>query len=189
MISRSLIELMSGRIVVQSTPGRGSTFSVYAPLERLEGEARDEDQESASALDIAGCRVLVAEDHPTNQKVVELILESVGVAPTIVENGRLALDLLKTERFDVVLMDMQMPELDGLSATVMLREWERQTDAPRTPVIMLTANALDEHIRSSQDAGADLHLSKPIHAQALIESIMNAIGAAPEDAAQVTDVA
>ena len=179
-ISRSLVELMSGRIVVQSTPGRGSTFSVYLPLERLQGEARDEGPGAAEPLDIAGCRVLVAEDHPTNQKVVELILESVGVAPTIVENGRLALDLLKAERFDVVLMDMQMPELDGLSATAMLRAYEREAGLPRTPVIMLTANALDEHIRSSQDAGADLHLSKPIHAQALIESIMTAIVAAPD---------
>ncbi|THD58568.1 ATP-binding protein [Phenylobacterium sp.] len=179
-ISRSLIELMGGRIVVKSTPGQGSVFSVYAPLERLAGEAAETEAEEAYDLDIAGCRVLVAEDHPTNQKVVELILESVGVSPVIIENGQLALDRLKAERFDVVLMDMQMPELDGLSATVLLREWERETGTPRTPVIMLTANALDEHIRSSHDAGADLHLSKPIHAQALIESILAAISAADE---------
>ncbi|MDB5497594.1 MAG: integral rane sensor hybrid histidine kinase [Phenylobacterium sp.] len=179
-ISRSLIELMGGRIVVQSAPAEGSTFAVYMPLERLEGEASEDGADQAAPLDIAGCRVLVAEDHPTNQKVVELILESVGVVPTIVENGQLALDLLQAERFDVVLMDMQMPELDGLSATTMLRAWERETGAPRTPVIMLTANALDEHIRSSQDAGADLHLSKPIHAQALIESIMNAVSGVSE---------
>jgi signal transduction histidine kinase/ActR/RegA family two-component response regulator len=183
-ISRSLIELMGGRIVVQSTPGQGSVFSVYVPLERLAEGQTVEGAEQHQHLDIAGCRVLVAEDHPTNQKVVELILESVGVTPVIVENGRLALELLKTERFDVVLMDMQMPELDGLSATSLLREWERETGAPRTPVIMLTANALDEHIRSSHDAGADLHLSKPIHAQALIESILDAIAAQPPAEAQ-----
>ena len=189
-ISRSLVELMGGRIVVQSTPGQGSTFSVYAPLERLEGEASEEGDDHVQPLDITGCRVLVAEDHPTNQKVVELILESVGVIPTIVENGQLALDLLKTERFDVVLMDMQMPELDGLSATAMLRAYERETGQPKTPVIMLTANALDEHIRSSHEAGADLHLSKPIHAQALIESIMTAIAPSADEAAgPVSDVA
>jgi CheY-like chemotaxis protein len=189
-ISRSLVELMGGRIEVASTPGDGSSFSVYVPLERVAGEGGDEAAGDGPEIDIAGARVLVAEDHPTNQKVVELILESVGVAPTIVENGQLALDLLKTERFDVVLMDMQMPELDGLSATALLREYERENGLPRTPVIMLTANALDEHMRASQDAGADLHLSKPIHAPALIESIMNAI-ALPADraAAAVSDVA
>jgi signal transduction histidine kinase/AmiR/NasT family two-component response regulator len=191
-ISRSLVELMGGRIVVQSVLGRGSTFSVYVPLERLEGEAADDGGDQALAFDIAGARVLVAEDHPTNQKVVELILESVGVTPVIVENGQLALDLLKAERFDVVLMDMQMPELDGLSATVLLREFEREQGLPRTPVIMLTANALDDHIRSSHEAGADMHLSKPIHAQALIESIMNAISAQSdedEDAGEATAAA
>jgi signal transduction histidine kinase/AmiR/NasT family two-component response regulator len=181
-ISRSLAELMGGRIEVNSVPGQGSTFCVYVPLERLEGEAVDERADEAPDLDIAGRRVLVAEDHPTNQKVVELILESVGVIPTIVENGQLALDLLKADRFDVVLMDMQMPELDGLSATAMLRDYEREAGLPRTPVIMLTANALDEHIRSSHDAGADLHLSKPIHAQALIECIMTAIAARTDQA-------
>jgi CheY-like chemotaxis protein len=83
-----------------------------------------------------------------------------------------------------------MPELDGLSATTLLREWERETGTPRTPVIMLTANALDEHIRSSQDAGADLHLSKPIHAQALIESIVDAIaGQHPAEGSAQAEVA
>jgi len=132
--------------------------------------------------------VLVAEDHPTNQKVVELILDSVGVTPVIVENGRLALDALKAERFDVVLMDMQMPELDGLSATSQLRAWEAAEGLPRTPVIMLTANALDEHIRAGAEAGADAHLSKPIHAQALIEAILTAMAAktaAEDEAAKV----
>jgi signal transduction histidine kinase/ActR/RegA family two-component response regulator len=183
-ISRSLVELMGGRIDVRSQPGRGSTFAIHAPLELWTGEASDEAGPAPQELDISGARVLVAEDHPTNQKVVELILESVGVSPVIVENGQLALDALKAERFDVVLMDMQMPELDGLSATIQLRAWEAEQGMPRTPVIMLTANALDEHIRSSQEAGADLHLSKPIHAQALIESIlaaMSAKSAADED--------
>jgi signal transduction histidine kinase/CheY-like chemotaxis protein len=189
-ISRSLVELMGGRIIVQSAVGRGSAFSVYVPLERLEGMTQDDGEAAIPAMNIAGARVLVAEDHPTNQKVVQLILDSVGVTPVIVENGQLALDLLKAERFDVVLMDMQMPELDGLSATSQLRAWEREQGLPRTPVIMLTANALDEHIKSSHDAGADLHLSKPIHAQALIESIMNAIAARADDAAEpISDVA
>lgn len=176
-ISRSLIELMGGEIDVASTPGAGSVFTVRLSLERLEGGADSEPDVEYELLDIAGARVLLAEDHPTNQKVVQLILESVGVDPVIVENGAEALEALKAERFDVVLMDMQMPELDGLSATTQLRAWERETGVVRTPVIMLTANALDEHVRAGQEAGADLHLAKPLRAAALIEAIMQAMAA------------
>jgi signal transduction histidine kinase/ActR/RegA family two-component response regulator len=188
-ISRSLVELMDGTIDVEAEQGHGAVFTVLIPLERLEGEAAVERLVQPQKIDITGCRVLLAEDHPTNQKVVQLILESVGVEPVIVDNGALALDLLKAERFDVVLMDMQMPELDGLSATAMLRAFELEAGLPRTPVIMLTANALDEHVRASHEAGADMHLSKPIHAMALIESIVQAIAVRDGEPDAISEVA
>jgi signal transduction histidine kinase/ActR/RegA family two-component response regulator len=174
-ISRSLVELMGGTIDVDSTPGAGSVFTVRLPLERAQAAPADQANADEAVFDISGCRVLLAEDHPTNQKVVQLILQSVNVDPVIVENGALAIERLKAERFDVVLMDMQMPELDGLSATIMLRDHERAHGLPRTPVIMLTANALDEHVRASHEAGADQHLSKPIRATSLIQAIVDAL--------------
>ena len=181
-ISRSLVELMGGEIEVESTPGEGSTFAISARLTRATTDEATETAAEPAGFDISGCRVLLAEDHPTNQKVVQLILQSVDVDPVIVENGALALERLKAERFDVVLMDMQMPEMDGLTATAALRAHERANGLAHTPVIMLTANALDEHVRASRDAGADQHLSKPIRATALLSAIAEAI--ASSDPAQ-----
>ena len=90
---------------------------------------------------------------------------------TVVDNGALALEAFARQRFHLVLMDMQMPEMDGLTATGLLRAMEREMGAVRTPVIMLTANALDEHVQASLVAGADLHLSKPLRAAELLDAI------------------
>jgi CheY-like chemotaxis protein len=177
-ICQSLVGLMGGAIEARSVPGHGSVFSFELPLERTAPlQAAPEAEDDTRAL--GAVRVLLAEDHPTNQKIVQLILDAVGAELMIVEDGRQALRALEAQTFDVVLMDMQMPEMDGLTATALLREREAATGAVRTPVIMLTANALDEHKRFSRDAGADRHLSKPIRAADLL-SAMQAVMAAPD---------
>ena len=116
-------------------------------------------------------RVLLAEDHTTNQRVVALILEPLGVDLTIVGDGKQALDLAKSGGFDLILMDVQMPEMDGLTATRLLREHETASGLARTPVISLTANALPEHVEASLAAGSDRHLAKPIRPDTLIAAV------------------
>jgi signal transduction histidine kinase/AmiR/NasT family two-component response regulator len=173
-ISRALMERMGGAVTVQSTPGEGSTFIASAPLPPAERDVAALENATAGEseeISLEGVRILLAEDHPTNQKVIQLILEPFGVDLAIVENGRMALERLTAAPVDLVLMDMQMPELDGLCATRGLRALEAESGRPRTPVIMLTANAMDDHVRESLDAGADRHLSKPVNAAALLDAI------------------
>ena len=106
-----------------------------------------------------------------NRKVVELLLGPIGADLTMVENGELAVEAFVNTPFDVVLMDMHMPVMDGLSATSAIRAHERATGSPRCRIVMLTANAFDEHVRAALAAGADYHLAKPITAAVLLAAL------------------
>ena len=128
----------------------------------------DADEEG---LDITGLRVLVAEDHPTNQRVMQLILTPFGADLTIVEDGRAAVAAFQATSFDLVLMDMQMPHMDGLTATREIRRLEQSSGARRTPLAMLTANAMDDHRAQGAAAGADHHIAKPITPESLLAGI------------------
>ena len=173
-ICRSLVEMMGGRMGVESTPGQGSLFSVRLSLPRA-AAGPEPAEEPAPFLLQSPLRVLLAEDHPVNQKVVQFILEPLGAQLTVANDGMEALAALASETFDLVLMDMQMPVMDGLAATRAHRAREAERGAPRLPVIMLSANALPQHQDQARDAGADLHLSKPINAAALIGAIREAL--------------
>ncbi len=167
-ISRALAEAMGGALDAQSTPGAGSRFTLTVSLAAWDGDLADPHRQSTPTLgDVRAPRVLLAEDHPINRKVVELLFEGTGVELTSVENGAEAVAAAAGERFDLVLMDMQMPVMDGLTAIRAIRAAEAAGQGPRTPIWALSANALPEHSAASMAAGADGHLSKPISAEAL----------------------
>ncbi len=189
-ISKALTEMMAGRIRAESTPGRGSVFNLALPLPRAvalsDYDRRRERKNAAVAgqrADIAlaidddrPLRILLAEDNPTNQKVVSLILGPLGADLTIVENGAQAIEAFRAATFDLVLMDMQMPVMDGLAATRALRVIESDERAlPRTAIAMLSANAMAHHRDEALAAGADLHIAKPVTARELIEGVERAL--------------
>ena len=181
-ICRSLVELMGGEISATSQPGQGSLFRVTLPLprtesletydaRRAEGD-RDADVAGPTACEQRPLRVLLADDHPINQRVVQLILASQGAEVVTVDDGAEAVAAFETGGFDLVLMDMQMPVMDGLAATRAIRAIEAaRPGRVRTPVIMLSANAMARHRDDALEAGADLHVPKPITAASLLAGI------------------
>jgi len=169
-----LAEMMGGRVWADSQPGEGSMFLAQLPLPPADLAATGDDAEAADAgARLAGCRVLLAEDHPVNQRVVALILEPLGVELAIVGDGALAIEAEAAQRYDAILMDLHMPNVDGLAATRAIRAAEVARSAPRTPIVALTADALAEHVEASRAAGADFHLAKPIRPDALAEVLMH----------------
>jgi CheY-like chemotaxis protein len=121
--------------------------------------------------------VLLAEDHPINRKVTELVLQPAEVDLTTVENGHEAVQAFSAGGFDMVLMDIQMPVMDGLDATRAIRALEARAGSGAVPIVMLTAHNLPNHVRASLAAGADRHLSKPINAAELLRTIGELAGA------------
>jgi len=181
-ICRSLAEMMGGEIVASSEPGVGSRFVVSLPLPRAETltayDARTPQAEPvARRVDDRPLRVLLAEDHPTNQRVVQLILASLGAKLIIVDDGAQAVAAYEAHDFDVVLMDMQMPGMDGLTAIRAIRMVEAARGAAAIPIVMLSANAMTEHKDEARAAGANVHVAKPITAASLLEGMRTALAA------------
>jgi len=175
-ISRELVELMGGRLECDSTPGEGSRFWFEIPLPPVEDTGEKEELAPPVAdVRLQSLRVLLADDHPANRKIIEVMLAATAMELVAVEDGAKALETFKREAFDLVLMDMQMPVMDGLTATASIRAFEAQTGRDATPILMLTANAMAEHVEAGRAAGADGHLTKPLTLVALFEGMARAM--------------
>ena len=176
-ISRELAQLMRGKIEVDSTEGEGSVFTVELPAPRVETEdaAGAAAAQAAAAQDDRPLRVLAAEDIPTNQLVLRTIMQSFGVDLEMVDNGRQAVEAWKRAAFDIILMDIQMPEMDGVAATRAIRAEEAATGRARTPIIAVSANAMPHHAREYLAAGMDAHVAKPIELAKLHAAIEGAL--------------
>jgi PAS domain S-box-containing protein len=173
-ICRELVAAMGGRIGVVSEPGSGSTFWCEIPFERGPAPPSPVPRvEVASPAEGRGT-ILVAEDNDVNQLVAVAMLEGLGYRADVADNGRAALDLAAHRRYDAVLMDCQMPEMDGYAATSELRR--REAGGRRTPVIALTAGARTEDRDRCLAAGMDDHLTKPLMPAALGEVLRRWIG-------------
>jgi TMAO reductase system sensor TorS len=175
-ISARLVEMMNGDIWVESEPGKGSCFHFVVSLgvasetapERT--QIRPEERSSARMPASVPLRILLAEDNVVNQRVALRILEKEGHLVSVAGNGQQALAEFQQNEFDLILMDVQMPEMDGFEATAAIRESERTTST-HIPIIAMTAHALKGDQEQCLAAGMDDYLSKPIHARELVEIV------------------
>lgn len=174
-ISRRLARLMGGDITAQSRPLEGALFSLLLPLTVSRLAPAGPIQANWASASAAGAdrrgRVLLAEDHATNRLVVELMLRACDVDLVVVENGAQAVDAFCSQSFDCLLMDMEMPVMDGLSAIREIRGHEARTGARPVAILTLSAHAAEEHRQRSTAAGADGHLTKPVHPEALLTAL------------------
>lgn len=185
-IASDLIRAMGGQLSVESEMGRGSNFFFTLALHRemqtadsspfaQNGEPTRENRPAAATSPAGPMRVLVAEDTPANQRLISLVLAKRGHVVEFASNGREAVDQASTKSFDVILMDLQMPEMDGLQATAIIRELP---GVSRVPIVALTAHAMSGDRDRCLAAGMDDYLAKPLDVNRLIE-VVEAFGRPP----------
>jgi CheY-like chemotaxis protein/HPt (histidine-containing phosphotransfer) domain-containing protein len=183
-----LLDREHGEIGVRSKVGEGATFYFALRLAKPAPGTQTLVTSTRNAVPkkFTG-RVLVAEDNETNQQVAMTLLRSLGLEPTLAVDGRKAVECCERERFDLILMDYHMPELDGHAATLAIREHERANSLPRTPIVAVTASVLKEDKDRCEAAGMDDFLAKPIRQLSLAAMLAKWLPAAEEDSAPQTE--
>jgi len=176
-ICKNLVEIMGGNMAVASEEGRGTSFHLSVPFHAAEVESAPHKKAAKRTAASASCdrRVLLAEDDPVNALATQRLLESAGCSVTLVEDGNQALEALKRESFDVVLMDIQMPVMDGLEATTAIRRGEAGPENTLVPIIAMTAYAMDGDKQTFLGAGMDGYVSKPLTLETLQQAMRDVL--------------
>lgn len=184
VISRRLVEMMGGKLWVESRVGEGSAFHFTLPFERVEEQSPapniipDKNSPSGSSIPptTGPLHILIVEDNAINQKLTDILLRRLGYEPDIVDGGVAAVEAARTGGYDVIFMDYQMPDMDGLEACRRIREEEKRTPfRARSWIVALTANAMEEHRIRAAEAGMDDFLTKPLRPDSLSEAIARAV--------------
>jgi PAS domain S-box-containing protein len=183
-ICRDLVALMGGSLSVESTPDKGSCFSFTVPLPRVRRDAAEPNTALARPVRSGPLRILAAEDNPINQRVLAAFLEPAGHSVVFVENGIEAIEAWSSGLWDVILMDVQMPVMDGVTAAASIRQREQEEGRGHTPIIALTANVMSHQIDEYMADGMDAAVSKPIQSAFLLETIARLT--APPDSLALT---
>ncbi|WP_292108731.1 ATP-binding protein [Brevundimonas sp.] len=170
-ICHELVRLMGGTIQVRSEPGRGTVFRVEAPTPRVSSAASSDGKSADAAPGTRALRILVAEDNPTNQIVIRSLLEAAGLDCVVAPDGAAALEAWQAGEWDVILMDVQMPVMDGPTATAAIRAIETEEGGGRIPILGVTANAMAHQIEEYIAAGMDGVIAKPIQLTELLTAI------------------
>lgn len=174
-ICRQILDLMGGEIQVQSEPGKGSTFSFTADFQPGDKDkVQTDSQETAQAVPdkpISSLNILLAEDNLLNAKLAEVFIKRIGHKSAIAYNGKEALEALSRESFDLVLMDLEMPEMNGLEATRQIRNGQAGEQNRNIPIIAMTAHALSEFREKCKEAGMNGFVTKPVNYNTLNEGI------------------